>query len=645
MNCAKCGNEVKKESKFCSRCGAPLASRNHSRNWPRLLVITLIVAILAGGTVTAVVLIPGDNGDNSGGGPSPLEGSQVIQVAKGQIVTSGAPVQVASQTVAPSGGTISVSKPGDPLNGMQIDVPTGAYPGATTFSVSSAPISGTTFGEDFDPVSPLITIENGGGHSEEILTVKVPVTVSEDDFALAFQYDEKTGEIEGLPTAEQDQTSLTYATTHFTKSAVFKINRQRLRALIDRGISIGFEPGKDDWQFPNRGSIIAPDGHCSGATLTEMWYFSEKTRKGSPHLFGLYDNNGNAKTPALWYDDSNGYRLASIVQKDMNWEALKDKVRRRLNAGNTNNFLAIGYTLLKTGKPQFIAIFRPDGAHAITAYGIKGDQAFIADPNTPGDKDRHIDVTEGTFFPYMSGSTSYDHFVYLGNWSVIVNNIADRWREFENGTIGSDLFPAYRFEVKEGKDGTWQDLANGYDATFNLLGIRAMPAAGGDSFYIGVYRDGKRLKPDSDGLYTLQLGTNRIGILVAGKIAGKSKYIDFKYLDVNLTESHELKTRKLYYDTGELWQEWTYYVRPDGTQLQHGYDITYYENGKIEEKQHYVDGVREGVQELYRENGGIWWRYEMKDDLMNGYSREYDEQGQMYRELWYVDGVEVSGGQ
>lgn len=645
MKCANCGSQVKRGSKFCERCGQPVTPSGHRRNWKRFVIIALIVAIVASGTVTAIVLIPGGSSSSGGGaGPSGLEGAEVVQITTGKIVTGGTPVQVASQTVAAAGGTITVSKPGDPLNGMAIDVPAGSYSQSTAFTVSEAPISSTTFGDDFEPVSPLITVENGGGHSEEIMTVKVPVAVSEEDFAMAFQYDEETGELEGLPTAEADATSITYATTHFSKSAVFKINRQKLRALIDKGITIAFQPGKDDWQFPNKGSVIAPDGHCSGATLTEMWYFTEKTRRGSTRLNGLYDNNGGTKTPNFWFDDSNGYRLASVIQKDMNWESLKDKVRRRLSAGPQRNFLAIGYSLLKTGKPQFISIFREGGAHAINAYGIKGDQAFIADPNFPGDADRHIDVVGDTFFPYNSGSYEYNRYVYLGNWSVLVDTIADRWTEFQSGTIGNDLFPAYRFQVKEGTDGTWGNLTNDYVATLNKLGIQAVPTAGGDPFPIAVYRDGRRVRPDADGLYPIAKGVNHLGILVTSKVEGKSKYVDFEYVDVNLTESRELKTRRTYYDTGQLWSEWTYYMNPNGTEVQQGYDTSYYRDGTVQSREHYVDGAQTGQQEFFWENGNIAWRYEMKNDLLNGYSREYDQNGVMYRELQYVDGVEVSGG-
>ena len=82
-------------------------------------------------------------------------------------ITTGPKVDLASQSVDSSGGTIAVSIPGDPLDGFVIDVPTNSYPNSRTFKVSSAPITNQTFGDDINPVSPMISVDNGGGYSDE----------------------------------------------------------------------------------------------------------------------------------------------------------------------------------------------------------------------------------------------------------------------------------------------------------------------------------------------------------------------------------------------------------------------------------------------------------------------------------------------
>jgi hypothetical protein len=47
-----------------------------------------------------------------------------------------------TQTVDLAGGVISVEKPGDPLDGLEIEVPAGSYGEPRSFEVSYAPITG-----------------------------------------------------------------------------------------------------------------------------------------------------------------------------------------------------------------------------------------------------------------------------------------------------------------------------------------------------------------------------------------------------------------------------------------------------------------------------------------------------------------------
>ena len=78
-------------------------------------------------------------------------------------ITTGQSAELASQPVGASGGTIKINHPGNPLDGLQLDVPAGAYPAERTFKIASAPISGHTFSKDFNPITPLISIEGSGG--------------------------------------------------------------------------------------------------------------------------------------------------------------------------------------------------------------------------------------------------------------------------------------------------------------------------------------------------------------------------------------------------------------------------------------------------------------------------------------------------
>jgi hypothetical protein len=69
-------------------------------------------------------------------------------------------------------------------------------------------------------------------------------------------------------------------------------------------------------------SFIAPEGHCAGQSVSAMWYYSKQPDGKDLTLYGRYDNNGDKPaTPAFQLDDSLGYRLASMVQTDMDWSS------------------------------------------------------------------------------------------------------------------------------------------------------------------------------------------------------------------------------------------------------------------------------------------------------------------------------------
>jgi hypothetical protein len=274
---------------------------------------------------------------------------------------------------------------------------------------------------------------------------------------------------------------------------------------------------------------------------------------------------------------------------------------------------------------------------------MKGDAVYIADPNFPGDGNRSITFADGKFQPYRSGATEYIETLYIGGWALVANNIGERWREFEKKTIGNDRFPGYSLQVREGPDRAWADLEVGFRAEQDKIAVRAQRNGGGEPLYASVFKNGSRLLTDDAGFVTLEDGGNELGVLVTAKVDGRAKYVDFHYVDVYFEKGPELTTDRMYFDTGELEAEWDYYIGGDGEQVMHGYKITYFRDGSISMKDHYVDGELDGVQESYWPDGTIMWRYEMKMGVKDGYSREYYSDGSLYQEILYVDGVPVSG--
>ncbi len=232
-------------------------------------------------------------------------------------------------------------------------MPPNAYAEARTFRLSYAPIEDHHLGQFFTPISPLITIANGGGYSDMPMVLKIPAKVPQGSFAMAFLYDKTTGELEGLPLIDIDNNSVTIATRHFTSSALTSTTGLPRRGLfrstaedlsysdivvskipeLDLGASYtsNFQPGVDDWQFPNYGSYIAPEGHCAGQSMAAVWYFNVKKGKGSPALWGRFDNDGNTtRTSGIWEDDVLGYKFCSTLQKDMTSVAFHFTISRSM---------------------------------------------------------------------------------------------------------------------------------------------------------------------------------------------------------------------------------------------------------------------------------------------------------------------------
>ena len=455
---------------------------------------------------------------------------------------SGSSIPVTSQSIGAAGGVLSVSNPGGPLDGMTVNVPAGAMPGPTQFDIEYTPITGP-IAPNVDPLTPLITVDNGGTFADDIMTVTIPVTLPAGHFAMGFFVDEN-GKLEGMPLVAETPTSITVATAHFSIFFIAKIAESLLTGTIDTG----FRPMTDDWQFPNMGSYIAPHGHCAGQSLTAMWYYIERTLNGTSTLWNRFDNNGDAPaTPDLWQDDSLGYRLASVVQEDIDWENWVRKAFKELGAADDPlNWNAFLYAMLVTGEPQYVAIYNNTvgGGHAMIVYKADANTGtlYIADPNYPGNSSRKILYANGAFSPYNSGANkaeidagkgkAYEEIRYFAKTALVDwSQIAARWDEFVLGTIGDGIFPAYRLTVHDDSGGS-VPLTNGMVISSDKLGVRVASPDPAASVGLLVYRGEELLRFDSNKKLPLLEGDNRLGIYVLGKVDGDWEYVDFQWVTV-----------------------------------------------------------------------------------------------------------------
>ena len=505
-----------------------------------VLALSLVMSSVSCGAVGEIV------GKATGQGPEQAQPAERPPQPTGEIVT-GPVAFVGSGIVESSGGTVIAQDPASPLNGLELSVPAGAYPSTLQVNISYAPVVEHTFGEHFQPVTPLIIVENGGQYSEELMTVRIPVDIPADYFAMAFYYDDEAGTLEGIPSSVEGD-SITIVTRHFSCFLVSIIRNTVLDDLLKDGIDSGFRPGGDDWQFTNRGSYIVPNGHCAGQSVSAMWYYCEKPDGNDAFLWNLYDNNGNdPATPDLWQDDSYGYRFASTAQLDIRWGKFEVDFQRALRGQDDEaHFKAFAYAIMLTGEPQYVGISSSaGGGHAMIVYRVDGKGMAIADPNYPGDTGRRIEYKDGAFTPYNSGANAdeiaagngraYESIGYMAKTAMIDwSLLSSRWEEFEDGTIGNDRFPAYEVRVVN-NEGTVIPLADGYESESDRIKVTVQSNA--TAIGTRVFINGTRVPVGQDGMYPLVEGNNLLGVDVWGELGTGTEntsweYIDFKYFNV-----------------------------------------------------------------------------------------------------------------
>jgi hypothetical protein len=488
----------------------------------------------------------------------------------------GTVVPITSKTIGGGGGTIVVDLPGDSLDGLTIEVPAGAYPEAHTYQIGYRKITGvqnTT--EAFKPLTPLITISNGGGFAEKPVTLTIPCTVPDGDFPMAFLYDPATGTLEGMPLAGYDASSVTVYTANFEHSAAMAAAKMgAVQADAESGIVISsiserllessrevastFKPGKDDWQFVNWGSYASPLGQCAGQTIGSLWYFMQRKSRGDAHLNGRFDNdNGIDPTPKVWQDDVSAYRFCGVLQTEY-WEGPAGRIFGNLQRvlPDQLTYNAIKYAMILTGEPVYItAGGQLNGSftrHALVAYRVVDGTVYISDPNDPGDLERTITFSGGKFTPYKFGSKGatfpgipFPTIQYIAKSSVINYKLIKKYYDqMIDGTVGANLFPSYTIEAKN-DGGYFVELTSGFRTGKRLVTLQVKSPNVLFTPAFEAYReDGTQYTLSGNDL-SLPIGKHKVGIYVFDKNKAPYGYVGFNWYTIEVWETtppHEAKT-------------------------------------------------------------------------------------------------------
>jgi hypothetical protein len=478
-------------------------------------------------------------------------------------INTGQKTEIADKTISASGGEIIINDTGNPLNGLTVDVPANAYAEDRRFTISYSAITSFDCGPYFHPVTPLITISNGGGYSATPMTINIPVVVPPGQFAMAFLYNHKTGELEGMPFSESDENHIKVVTTNFSNTQPNELAGlgAQVNAATDVPLSsivvstidtpalmkdyvTPFKPGTDDWQFVNWGSYIAPGGHCSGQVMGLLWYYHNKKLKGNPSLHGRFDNDGINKTPGLWQDDVAGYKFCSMLQLDWTYDG--NKLITAWQNNDTRTMWAFAYAMRVTDQPQLciIGTWKDDSRHAILVYGMKAGKLLVNDPNKPGSENPHIfyDPNNGTFTPYFTGLKAGDpgmqwpRILYyaktmVGSWKTATTH----WQEIANKTIGDDKFPPYTIVALNEQD-EFVPLTDGFTVPLGgTLTIRVR-CPGVETDYAVFNSSGFPFTRDGDVVTLPEADEQLIGICVTD--TAKSKHwIGFKWFKVRVAST------------------------------------------------------------------------------------------------------------
>lgn len=333
-----------------------------------------------------------------------------------------ATVNVASQSIDPAGGTITVSG-GTPIDGVQVTFPAGALAAANTVNVgyntgTMTPNSGTA------GRAIVLTLSPGQAEFDQPVSITVPYT-DINSIPVPY-YVDANGALQPMQIAAIDTSAKTFTFETFHASIfTWILGLVGYNASQGDLLDTGFASADDGFQIVNNGSVNNREGECFGMTSFSFWYWiNKKAEKGNfyPKYYTAVGTDSAGNT-LLGQNIIATRAFISISQK---WVPYYDNiVRRQQQYTQEGRYAAIRNILLNTGKPVLIYLYHTDptirGAHSVLGIGFTETAAAgtfnIYDPNAPGQtKNIIFDKTSKTFNAYGG----YDGITYNGNGSLVL---------------------------------------------------------------------------------------------------------------------------------------------------------------------------------------------------------------------------------
>lgn len=445
--------------------------------------------------------------------------------------------------------------------------------------VSASKITSHTFGKSINPVTPLITIHATNEKFEEdglyLLQIPLSKTISSDEFAMGFYYEESTGKLEGIPMVQYSSSSITIATRHFSSLFVSVIKKSDL----PDNIASGFNPEVDGWPFVNYGTAYNRGGICGGMSITAMYAYLYQ----GGNLVKNADNEGNTafKTPTIWQDDSYGIiysdfgqdeyaRIFKSWKSDLWLSGIQDELTYR----------AFAYSMMVTGEPQLVRIDAKNSAHAMVVYAIREKQLIVYDPNYPKNTERLINFkgsSSMTFEPYNSAENAaelvagrgkaYPHITYAAKTAVADwDRIAKVWTIYKNKSLYEQYYGIkdLKLEIYNLKDSLIASTSENTSVILSKIKIYySQPNFPDNISGFLIDKEGKSIS----STYTLKRGDNYIGLYLKSP-ENDGSWFGFKWFNVKLTDFDENLIGKWEFYQAETKETFYWQFNSDGTCIQ-----------------------------------------------------------------------------
>ena len=553
-----------------------------------------------GGSVSGAIVATGSDGIASAAGWTlgPAEGINRLKAAVAGLssltfTATGAfqATTLIEQTVGANGGTLVYHKAGDPLDGLTLAIPAGAFASSGHWKIESKPKAAAPSNPRLHQAMPVILISTDQGMADSLILLTIPIRLPADSVATALLYDPNSQQYEGLPTVSWTASSLTVGTRHFSPNLMIAGNpatsprpssgaavtgtlnfevlttsqafnaQAALTAYGAGGVTTNFDPAVDSWEFGNYGSYITNNGgHSTGTALSALYYFLQ--RKSVAGLFGQFVRWN------FWAGNAQGYRLSAITETDVNWtqanaamQQLDDRaLAQQLHPGLVHYFNLLA-TMAISQRPQVIfAGARPGlrGYVALVAYKITATEIWAADPNNPGQTIKipfngsDFQTTPVTFF---TGAPTYNTNLFrFAGISALIDwtRLASEWARFDAGTVGDGVFPSYSIEYFDEDFQVWKAFPQSNQLSIDWTDIKlrarcpscqvTLGSQPADLAVLDVYgRSGTQLATDrTTGSVTFRMSPteNTVGVHILGgrQCSGCPVFwghIDFRILTIN----------------------------------------------------------------------------------------------------------------